>query len=441
MESDRARSANIKYIKMRLFSAGFAITLMLMITSTLALTQNNFSPSSCSNTQTPSFSRLMSIASHLAQPDHKTAYKTKHLNSSTSGTNITTNDNNIPISTMAAAVKADVLIFGAGPAGLATAGALARQLFTTIVFSDHTSPNGGGFRNARTRHMHNVPGWDHQDPAVFRAKSRADILARYSTIEFRDVGVRSVRQIAGGDGVDGGVGGVGGDKMRFEAVDVDGVVYRSRRLVVASGIRDVMPEEEIPGYTKLWGRTIYHCLFCHGYEERGHASAAVLATDMLANPAHGAGVARMASRLAGSVNVYTNGNEALGDELRAALRDKSRFNVINDKIARVDKDLDVEGNAGLLVTMADGRVNKEGFMAHMPPAELNGPFAADLGLKLHPAGYIDVASPVPLTSVPGVYAAGDCATMMRAVPTAIFMGACAAAGIAHELTAEDDVEQ
>lgn len=77
----------------------------------------------------------------------------------------------------------------------------------------------------------------------------------------------------------------------------------------------------------------------------------------------------------------------------------------------------------------------------MPLAEINGPFVSDLGLELHAAGYIDVASPMPLTSVPGVYAVGDCATMMRAVPTAMYMGACAAAGVAHELTAEDDPEQ
>jgi len=189
-------------------------------------------------------------------------------------------------------IKADVLVFGAGPGGLATAGALARQLYTTIVFSDHASPSGAGFRNRRTRHMHNVPGWDHRDPAEFRAKSGEDILARYKTVEFRDVGVRSVRVLDGAlvrqakegsaapldveeqecDGVDVAVdagaaiesasmtAGAGTrqdkDKMRFEAVDDNGVQYQARRLVVASGVRDVMPEEEIPGYTELWGRTM-----------------------------------------------------------------------------------------------------------------------------------------------------------------------------------------
>lgn len=83
---------------------------------------------------------------------------------------------------------------------------------------------------------------------------------------------------------------------------------------------------------------------------------------MLAHPQRGAGVARMAGRLAATIDVYTNGDGSLGDQLRGELRDTARFRVLNDKIARVDKDLDVQGDAGLLVTLEDGRVLREGFM-------------------------------------------------------------------------------
>ncbi|KAJ8107412.1 hypothetical protein ONZ43_g6738 [Nemania bipapillata] len=125
----------------------------------------------------------------------------------------------------------DVLILGGGPAGLAVAGGLARQLHTAIVFSS------GSFRNAAASHMHNVPGWDHQNPADFRAKSRADIVSRYDTIQFRDVGVASVRKLESG---------------YFEAVDDAGEKHEGRKIVIASGIRDVMPD--IPGYSELWGK-------------------------------------------------------------------------------------------------------------------------------------------------------------------------------------------
>lgn len=57
-----------------------------------------------------------------------------------------------------------------------------------------------------------------------------------------------------------------------------------------------------------------------------------------------------------------------------------------------------------------------------------------------PQGHIDAQPPFYTTNVPGVYAAGDCATMLKAVPMATMMGSCVAAGLAHVLQAEDDVE-
>jgi len=126
----------------------------------------------------------------------------------------------------------DVLILGGGPAGLAVASGLARQLHTAIVFST------GTFRNARAEHMHNVAGWDHEDPSKYRSKARSDILARYSTIEFKDVGVARVSRL---------------DSGRFEAVDDAGERYEGRKVVIASGIRDVLTKD-LPGYEDLWGR-------------------------------------------------------------------------------------------------------------------------------------------------------------------------------------------
>lgn len=131
----------------------------------------------------------------------------------------------------------DVLILGGGPAGLAVAGGLARQLHTAIVFSS------GVFRNGIAQHMHNVPGWDHENPADFRAKSKADILLRYSTIQFQDVGVASVRKLESG---------------RFEVVGDTGDKYEGRKIVIASGVRDTMLD--IPGYSELVSNSRSHFL-------------------------------------------------------------------------------------------------------------------------------------------------------------------------------------
>ncbi|KAI1760772.1 FAD/NAD(P)-binding domain-containing protein [Hypoxylon sp. FL1150] len=331
---------------------------------------------------------------------------------------------------MATAPIVDVLILGGGPAGLACAGGLARQLHTAIVFSHNV------YRNARARHMHNVVGWDHVDSSTLRAKARSDISSRYPSILFRDVQVRSVKKLA--DDARG--------RNRFEAVDAEGTTYLGRKVVLATGVADVMPDSP-KGYADLWGYGIFHCLFCHGFEERGASSAGVLAVGPLlggsrddAAPLFAPGISRMANRLAGSVTVYTDGNKELGSRIRAQLKSKNKFHVENRRVVRLSKDPDVEGEAGVLVTLEDGTVNKEGFLAHVPAFKLNGPFAKDLGVTLTPQGRIDVQPPFYTTDVPGVYAAGDCASMMNAVPMATMMGSCVAAGLAHTLQAEDDIE-
>jgi gliotoxin/aspirochlorine biosynthesis thioredoxin reductase len=78
--------------------------------------------------------------------------------------------------------------------------------------------------------------------------------------------------------------------------------------------------------------------------------------------------------------------------------------------------------------------------AHVPAFELNGPFTKDLGLGVAPQGHINTLPPFFSTNVPGVHAAGDCATAMKAVPTASMMGSFVAVGLVHAMQAEDDVE-
>ncbi|KAI0971415.1 hypothetical protein F4678DRAFT_432824 [Xylaria arbuscula] len=198
---------------------------------------------------------------------------------------------------------------------------------------------------------------------------------------------------------------------------------------------------DIPGYSELWGKAIFHCLFCDGYEERGAPSAGIFASGLLGNAMFGPPVSRMAGRLANTVNVYTNGNESIGVEVRAALKSTKTFRIENRKIKSVAKDPDVPGEAGVLVTLEDGTVHRERFIAHIPDFELNGSFIKDLGVELAPQGHINVLPPFSNTNVPGIYAAGDCATPLRSVPTATMMGSLVAAGLAHTLQAEDDTEE
>lgn len=132
---------------------------------------------------------------------------------------------------MSATPLFDVLIIGAGPAGLAAATGLARQVYHALVFSDDS------FRNAQSAYMHNFPGWDHQAPGAFRNKAKDDLLTRYKTIQFEDTSVASVEKTSEGG---------------FQVTDAQGRAWLGRKLVLAQGSEDQFLG--IPGYTECWGK-------------------------------------------------------------------------------------------------------------------------------------------------------------------------------------------
>jgi thioredoxin reductase len=87
--------------------------------------------------------------------------------------------------------------------------------------------------------MHNVPTWDHRDSAEFRAKAKADLLARYDTIQFKETLVESIQRTNTG---------------HFEAIDSEGVTWTGKKVVLATGAKDIYPD--IPGYDDVWGRGV-----------------------------------------------------------------------------------------------------------------------------------------------------------------------------------------
>ena len=110
----------------------------------------------------------------------------------------------------------------------------------------------------------------------------------------------------------------------------------------------------------------FHCLFCQGYEEKGAVSAGILATGLLANSTFAPVFARMAGRLADTINVYTNGEgESLTKALRPLLKDRNKYRFIDAKIEKFQRDPDEEGEAGGIVKLEDGREIDEAFIVRL----------------------------------------------------------------------------
>lgn len=130
---------------------------------------------------------------------------------------------------MASPALYDALVVGAGPSGLSTALTMARALQTVAVF------DSGVYRNQLATHMHTLLTWDHKNPADFRQAARSEILSRYQTVSFHDTNVTGIRK---------------NDLGNFEATGPDGQSWLGRSVILASGVRDVLPD--IEGYEDCW---------------------------------------------------------------------------------------------------------------------------------------------------------------------------------------------
>src|SRR6266536_369717 len=193
-----------------------------------------------------------------------------------------------PPDTTPEAVMFDVVIIGGGPAGLNAALMLGR-VGRPVLLADNGQP-----RNAASAAVHGFLSRDGADPAEIHRTARTE-LARYPSIQARDTTVESAATTEGG----------------FEVTLAGGTTAQARRLLLATGVTDKLPA--IDGLAGLWGRGVYHCPYCHGWEARGQQVAVLGGDD------HAAHLALNLARLGCDVMVCTNGPIQASDPARAAL--------------------------------------------------------------------------------------------------------------------------
>ncbi|KAI3317877.1 FAD/NAD(P)-binding domain-containing protein [Xylariaceae sp. AK1471] len=304
----------------------------------------------------------------------------------------------------------DIIIIGGGPAGLSAASSIVRQDHKTLLI------DSGEYRNASSKHMHTVATWDHKDPEEFRAASRAD-LARYGSVTVENAEVKTLRQR---------------EDDLFEAATGEGKMWTAKKIILATGVEDVFPD--IAGYRDCWVSGIFHCLYCHGWEEQWVDTAGILAQGDVGAVVPALHFARQALRMAKQVTIYTNGNETLAKDLSDALDAAPAPMTVNQtKIAKLVKDPE---RARVIIDFEDGTTITEGFLAHKPNSKLRGDLAEQLGLEITPMKTVKVNPPFNQTSLKGVFAAGDCATLMHTVTSALYTGTCTGGGAPLQIQAE-----
>ncbi|MDK1474491.1 NAD(P)/FAD-dependent oxidoreductase [Streptomyces sp. 549] len=299
----------------------------------------------------------------------------------------------------------DVIVVGGGPAGLNSALVSGRQR-RRVLLLDSGSP-----RNAPAEQMHMFLSRDGSSPAELRRIGREQLTA-YPNVEVRDTLVADAAATSAG----------------LTLTLADGSVVQSRKLVLATGQVDVL--EEVEGLSALFGRGVYHCPFCHGWETGG-LSLAVLGHEL----PQVMQALYVADRFSDDVVVLTNGRPV--PEQAAARLAAAGISVDERPVARV------EGEAGAVrLVLKDGDVVERQAVYHRAPTRQHSDLAERLGCTILPDGCVRVDE-FQRTSVPGVFAAGDMARL-EALPDALTFvitgaadGARAAVWLDQELFRED----
>lgn len=323
---------------------------------------------------------------------------------------------------------ADVLIIGGGPAGLGVALALCRQNHSIIIF------DSGDYRN-KYGEMHMVSTWDHRLPEEFRTAARAELVERYSgQCTFVHQEVLSISRVEENANVPGSER-TPSKSGPFKAIDSSETVWHGRKVVLATGSRDLLPS--IDGFDECWGKGVAHCLLCHGHEERGAESIGILALDEFAVPSTLMRVLRSCRQFTSRVRVYTHGNTRAAAELREAMTVVSGCDIEPDFIERLEMTATDDGKStpGVRVVLEEGAPQQHSFVVYHPGTEQASDLPEQLGLKLTPDGDIKIGD-WQETSQPGVFATGDCASRHKYFATASAMGHLTGASVAQQLQAD-----
>lgn len=304
----------------------------------------------------------------------------------------------------------DLAVIGGGAAGLNGALMLARSRRSVVVIDSGTP------RNAPAEGIHALLGNEGTPPADYLARGRAEVRQYGGLVIAGEVAsARAAAPSAEGD-------------LRFELVLADGRALTARRLLVASGIRDELPE--IPGLAQHWGRGLVHCPFCHGWEVRDQAIG-VIATRLASLHQ-----ALMFRALSEDVTVFAPGVE-IDDEARErceALGITLRESPIQEIVASQEG-----GIAGVRLEGGELVPRSVLTVATVMTPRLDG--LEDLGLEIEelPGGMGQKITTgfAGATEVPGVWVAGNAADPMAQVGASAAGGALAGGHIQGMLVMAD----
>jgi thioredoxin reductase len=299
----------------------------------------------------------------------------------------------------------DCVIVGGGAAGLSAGLVLGRARRRTLLV------DAGEQSNLAAHGIGGLLGQDGRPPAELYAAGHRE-LAAYPSVEYR------TGQVVAGARV--------GDA--FELMSADGRRERTRRILLATSMEYRPPP--IPGLAPLWGASVFHCPFCHGWEMRDQPLA------VLARGEQTVHASLLLRGWSDDIVLLTDGPANLGDDDRARLA-AAGVGMDERPVAEI---VSADGELAAIAFADGGRLERRGLMVATTlhqrsslPEQLDVEFAEPTPLT---AERISVDA-LCRTSVPGVFAAGDLSAQMPQVAAAIASGSLAAVAVLQSLLADD----
>jgi thioredoxin reductase len=299
----------------------------------------------------------------------------------------------------------DVVIAGGGAAGLSAALVLGRCRRRVLVCDD------GHPRNAASLAAHCLLGNEGIAPSELLAKGHQE-LTDYEGIVVHNAKVLSITKV---------------QENEFSVTCQGGLVATTRKVLLTTGLKDDVPK--IEGIERLYGRSVHHCPYCDGFENRDKPIAVYAKGDK------GAGLALMMKQWSEDVILCTDGPTTISQEMQERLK-RHGIAVCREEIANLEGD-----DKGCLqrIYFTDGSVLERTALFFTTGCVQGSDLSETLGCKRDEKGGIISDPLTEESSVPGVYVAGDASRDVLLLAVAIAEGAKAAVAINLALLREDGV--
>lgn len=292
----------------------------------------------------------------------------------------------------------EVIIIGGGPAGLTAALYLGRACRRVLLL------DSGEPRNAASQGLHGFLSRDGMLPGEFREISRQQLEA-YPNVRVLNTLVVEVKRGENG----------------FAVMTDNGTCHEATKLLLATGVRDELPQ--IEGFREFWGKGVYHCPYCDGWEVRNQALA------VYGKGEDGFKRTRLLTGWSRTVTLYSDGPAELSEQQRSQLA-AAGVTICEEKIRR----LEGESRLERIVLESGKTVECQGLFAR-PAQQQHSKLAQSLGCALTENQLVESNSG-GRTEVPGLYVAGDTSAQAQQVVLAAASGAMAAIHLNEELVTE-----